>query len=70
MKHENEAQYCCVLQIIPCNVIRTLPLSILIGILVVAVSYLLVNISFFATLSYEQILNSDAVALVGCWCRS
>lgn len=27
-------------------------------------SYLVVNFSFFATLSYEQILESDAIALV------
>lgn len=43
---------------------RTLPLSLLIGIPIVTLSYLVVNLSFFATLSYEQILQSDAVALV------
>ena len=46
----------------PCA--RTLPLSLFIGIPLVAISYLLVNFSFFATLTYSQILQSDAVALV------
>lgn len=45
------------------DVKRTLPLSLLIGIPIVAISYMLVNLAFFATLSYEQILQSDAVAL-------
>lgn len=43
---------------------RTLPLSVLIGIPIVALCYLVVNFSFFAILSYEQILRADTVALV------
>ena len=43
---------------------RTMPIALFIGILVVALCYLLVNIAFFAVLSYEDILNAEAVALV------
>lgn len=46
------------------NVKKILPLSILIGIPLVAASYLLVNVSYFSVLSYEEILNAEAVALV------
>ena len=46
------------------NLGRNLPLSLLIGIPIVTVCYLLVNISYFAVLSYEEILKADAVALV------
>lgn len=46
------------------NLHRTLPLSLTIGIPIVAVSYTLVNIAYFAVLSYEQILQAEAVALV------
>ncbi len=44
--------------------IRTVPLAILIGVPLVTISYLLVNVTFFAILSHDQILSSDAVALV------
>ena len=43
---------------------RTMPIALFIGIPLVAVCYLLVNIAFFATLSYEEILSAEAVALV------
>ena len=43
---------------------RTMPIALFIGIPVVAVCYLLINIAFFATLSYEEILSAEAVALV------
>ena len=43
---------------------RTIPIALFIGIPVVAVCYLLVNIAFFAVLSYEEILSAEAVALV------
>lgn len=46
------------------NLHRTLPLSLTIGIPIVAVSYTLVNMAYFAVLSYEQILQAEAVALV------
>ncbi len=41
-----------------------MPLSLLIGIPIVTLSYILVNISFFAILSYDEVLNSETVALV------
>ena len=43
---------------------RTMPISLFVGIPVVAVCYLLVNVSFFLVLSYEEILSAKAVALV------
>ena len=43
---------------------RTLPLSVYIGVAIVTVSYLVVNVSFFAVLSYDQIESAIAVALV------
>ena len=43
---------------------RTMPIVLFIGIPVVALCYLLVNIAFFAVLSYEDILSAEAVALV------
>ena len=43
---------------------RTMPIALFIGIPVVALCYLLVNIAFFAVLSYEDILSAEAVALV------
>lgn len=49
------------------NLHKTLPLSLVIGIPIVAVSYILVNMAYFAVLSYDQILSAEAVALV-CHC--
>lgn len=46
------------------NLGRTFPLSLMIGIPIVATCYLLVNISYFAVLSYDEILKAEAVALV------
>ena len=46
------------------NLQRTLPLSLLIGIPIVAVCYISVNTAYFAVLSYEQILHAEAVAMV------
>ena len=43
---------------------RTLPLSLLIGVPIVALCYLLVNVSFFSVLSYSDIAASDTVGLV------
>lgn len=44
---------------------RNLPLSLLIGIPIVTLSYVLVNVSYFAILSYDEILSAKTVALVG-----
>ena len=45
-----------------------MPLSIYIGVSIVIISYCLVNVSFFAVLTYEQIEQAVAVALVsGRW---
>ena len=41
-----------------------MPIALFVGIPLVAVCYLLVNIAFFAVLSYEDILGAEAVALV------
>ena len=43
---------------------RTLPLSLLIAVPLIAVCYLLVNVSFFSVLSYSDIAASDTVGLV------
>ena len=43
---------------------RNLPRSLVIGLSVVVVVYLLVNMSLFVSLSYEEISNAEAVALV------
>ena len=46
------------------NLGRNLPLSVMIGVPIVAVCYALVNISYFAVLSYDEILTAEAIALV------
>ena len=43
---------------------RTMPISLFVGIPLVAVCYLLVNVAFFIVLSYDEILDAKAVALV------
>jgi len=43
---------------------RTLPRAVLIGVAIVITAYLLTNFAFFSVLSYDQILNNEAVALV------
>ena len=43
---------------------RTLPRAVLIGVAIVITVYLLMNVSFFAVLSYDQIKSAEAVALV------
>jgi amino acid transporter len=43
---------------------RNLPLAIIYGIPVVTVCYVLVNISYLTVMSPEEILRSDAVAVV------
>ena len=46
------------------DVSRTMPISLFVGIPIVAVCYLLVNVAFFIVLSYDEILSAKAVALV------
>lgn len=46
------------------DVNRNLPLAIIYGIPVVTFCYVLVNISYLTVMSPEEILNSDAVAMV------
>ena len=41
-----------------------MPISLFVGIPLVAVCYLLVNVAFFIVLCYDQILSAKAVALV------
>ena len=43
---------------------RTLPLSLLIGVPIVSICYILVNVSFFIVLPYDMITASDTVGLV------
>ncbi len=43
---------------------RDLPRATVTGIALVILSYLLVNLAFFAVRSYDQILRAEAVALV------
>ncbi|XP_064393081.1 b(0,+)-type amino acid transporter 1-like [Halichondria panicea] len=45
------------------NVEKTLPRSLFIAVPIVALCYLLVNISYFGVLSYQQILAGEAIAL-------
>ena len=45
-----------------------MPISLFVGVPIVAVCYLLVNVSFFIVLNYDQILSADAVALVSYMC--
>ena len=46
------------------NDCRTMPISLFVGIPLVTLCYLLVNVSFFIVLTYEEILSAKAVALV------
>ena len=41
-----------------------MPISLFVGVPIVAICYLLVNVAFFLVLSYDKILMADAVALV------
>ena len=41
-----------------------MPISLFVGVPIVAVCYLFVNVAFFIVLSYDEILMADAVALV------
>ena len=43
---------------------RTLSVSLLVGVPVVCLCYLLVNTAFFVVLPYEDVLAAEAVALV------
>ena len=48
---------------------RDLPLSILIGIPLVTVCYVLVNIAYLAVLTPAEVMESSAVAVVSNSCR-
>ena len=61
VRFKNCFTYCIISSYYVC---RNLPLSLLIGIPIVTLCYLLVNIAFFAVLDYHQILSSETVALV------
>ena len=50
--------------LLPFNYCRTIPLSVIISMTAVTVIYLLVNIAYFSLLSEEEILSSNAIALV------
>lgn len=45
----------------PC---RNIPLAVIVSLVVVTVCYILMNVSYYAVLSPQEILNSDAVAVV------
>ncbi|CAH1779417.1 unnamed protein product [Owenia fusiformis] len=45
------------------NVKRTLPYSIVIGLVIVTLTYILVNVSYLAVLSPEELISVDAVAV-------
>ncbi len=48
----------------PLSPSRNLPLAVAIGLSLVIISYVLVNLAFFAVLPYKDILSAEAVALV------
>lgn len=43
---------------------RNLPRAMVIGLLIISICYVLVNVSFFSILSYEEIVSTQTVALV------
>ena len=48
----------------PYTTTRTIPRAMVTGLIVIAVSYILVNLSFFSVLSRDEIIGTEAVALV------
>ena len=45
---------------------RNLPRAILISMPIVTIVYILANVAYFAAMSPEELLASDAVAVVSC----
>lgn len=48
--------------------LRNLPMAIIIGIPLVTVCYILMNIAYFTVMTPTELLQSQAVAVVSCWC--
>lgn len=50
------------------TILRNLPMAIIIGIPLVTVCYILMNIAYFTVMTPTELLQSQAVAVVSCWC--
>jgi len=50
-------------KVVNLSLCRSLPRAILIGIPMIIVVYILINVSFFAVLSIDEIINSESEAI-------